>query len=130
MATVMVVDDSHVMRRVIVSFLEDHTPHDVVAEAENGEDAYRKYRYYEPDLVTMDITMPVLDGIQATKKIIKEFPDAKIIMVSAVSQKDRVVEAIKSGAKNFILKPVSAEKVISIVQRVLTENANGNSGPV
>ncbi len=125
MARILVVDDVSVMRKKIgVMLLE--AGHSVVAEAEDGEQAFREYEKYQPDIVLMDITMPVLDGIGAVKKIIRSYPKAKIIMVSALAQKRMVLMALQSGALNYILKPVEYSKLVETIQRVMVENAQSN----
>lgn len=111
MATVMIVDDSAVMRKVVANIINKHTEHTVIGEAVNGEDAIQKYTALKPDVVTMDITMPVMDGISAVYHIIQSHPDANIIMLSSEGQRKNVMSAIKSGAKNFLLKPLRASKV-------------------
>ena len=113
MAKIMVVDDSKVMRKKIAALLE---------EAGHGRDAFMAYARYNPDLVTMDITMPVMDGIQAVKKIVPNYPDAKIIMISSLGQQDMVMEAIRNGAKHFIVKPFTAEKAKEIINKVLSQD--------
>jgi len=118
MSTILVVDDSAIMRRNLVTILTQ-AGHTVVAEAINGGQAHLFYRTHLPDLVTMDITMPGLNGIEAVKLIMKDYPDAKIVMVSALSQKNMVFEAIELGAKHYLIKPIIAETVISVVNKVL-----------
>ncbi|MFZ5351171.1 MAG: response regulator [Bacillota bacterium] len=118
MARVMVVDDAVFMRSVIKSILVN-AGHKIVAEASNGEEALKKYIAYKPDLVTMDITMPDIDGVEGVKRITEFDPAANIIMVSALAQKNLVVKAIRSGAKHYILKPVDEVKVIEVVNEVL-----------
>lgn len=93
--------------------------HTVVGEAINGGQAHLMYRTHVPDLVTMDITMPTVNGIEAVKLIKKEFPDAKIVMVSALDQRSMVLEALKQGAKHYIIKPINPETVINVVNKVL-----------
>ncbi|MFZ2958690.1 MAG: response regulator [Candidatus Ozemobacteraceae bacterium] len=115
---VMVVDDSMVMR-VMLKQLLTKNGYEVVAEAVNGADAVAKYPLSKPDLVTMDITMPDMDGITAVKEIIKLDPNAKIIMCSAMGTMDKVKAAILAGAKNFLVKPLQPEKVLTTVQLVL-----------
>lgn len=124
MATILIVDDSSIARRNLATILTD-AGHTIVAEALNGEIAYIEYERYLPDLVTMDITMPTLDGIGAVRKIMNDFPDANIIMVSALDQKNMILLAIQSGAKHYIIKPFTADKVIKVVSEVLffSENA-------
>jgi DNA-binding NarL/FixJ family response regulator len=114
----MVVDDAPILRKNI-SFILTQNGHEVVAEAENGTQAIMKYGIHNPDLVTMDVSMPYTSGIEALVKIRAKFPDAKVIMISTESQKNLVLQALKSGAKNFIIKPVIPEKLIEVVNAVL-----------
>ena len=95
--------------------------YEVVAEAENGIEAVEKYKEFRPDVVTMDIVMPEMTGIEALKEIIKIDEDARIIMCSALGQDSLVMEALDSGAKDFIVKPFQPEKVLDVVVRILTE---------
>ena len=118
MAKILVSDDAAFMRMMIKDILTK-AGHEVVGEAENGTVAIAKYKDLRPDLVTMDITMPDVDGIQALKAIKEVDPDAKIIMCSAMGQQAMVIEAIQSGAKDFIVKPFQPDKVIASVTRVL-----------
>jgi len=106
------------MRMTLAKMLENGG-HTVVGEAENGQRAIELYREVRPDVVTMDITMPEMTGIEAVKKIVREFPDAKIIICSALGQQKLVVEAIESGAKDFIVKPFDETRVLEAVERVL-----------
>lgn len=121
MARILIVDDSSFIRMKLKEILES-AGHEVVAEASNGMIASVKYKEYRPDIVTMDISMPTTDGIEALRKITGEDPGAKIIMISAMGQKLMVLEALKSGAKHFILKPFVKEKVIEVVQKVIDQN--------
>lgn len=118
MAKVMVVDDSKLIRKVLVEIFKEDTNLDVVADAENGLDAYEKYKKYKPDLVTMDMVMPVMNGIDALSKILNEFPDAAIVMVSAMNKKHMVINAIRKGAKSFILKPINKKKILGVVKEL------------
>lgn len=118
MARVLIVDDSAIMRRNLKAILVQ-AGHTVVGEAINGGQAHLMYRTYVPDLVTMDITMPNVNGIEAVKLIKKEFPDAKIVMVSALDQRGMVLEALKQGANHYIIKPITSEIVIDVVNKVL-----------
>lgn len=118
MARILVVDDSAVMRKNLVSILTQGG-HTVVGEAMSGGQAHLMYRTYLPDLVTMDITMPGINGIDAVKLIIKDYPDAKIIMVSALNQRNMVFEALEHGAKHYLIKPVTPDSVKTVVQKVL-----------
>ena len=115
---ILIVDDAAFMRMMIKDILTKND-YEVVGEAENGLKAIEKYKELAPDLVLMDITMPELDGIQAVKQI-KEFDvDAKIVMCSAMGQQAMVIESIQAGAKDFIVKPFQAERVIEAIQKVL-----------
>ena len=118
MARILVVDDAKFMRMTLSNILTKAN-HEVIGEGENGEEAIRLYRELKPDLVTMDITMPVLSGLDAVKEIKKEDPTAKVIMCSAMGQQKMVVEAIEAGAKDFIVKPFDESRVIDAVSRVL-----------
>lgn len=118
MARILVVDDSGIVRRNMEIMLKS-AGHEVVAEADNGLSAYVEYKKRLPDLVTMDLTMPGMDGIEAMQKIIVDFPLAKIIVVSGENQKDIIVKAIRCGACHFIVKPMNTEKVLSVVNMVL-----------
>lgn len=118
MARIMIADDAMIMRRNLGLILEK-AGHEIVAEANNGDEAYEGYGKYQPDLVTMDITMPVMDGLAAVKKIISSYPNAKIIVISAQGNKYSVMEAIMNGAASFIVKPIDSKKVIKVVNKVL-----------
>jgi len=118
MARVLVVDDAAFMRMTIKQIIEANN-HTMVAEAENGVKAIEKYSETKPDLVLMDITMPEMDGIQALKKIKELDPGASVIMCSAMGQQAMVIESIQSGAKDFIVKPFQADRVIEAVKKVV-----------
>lgn len=119
MATkVLVVDDAAFMRMMIKDILEKNG-FEVVGEAGNGIKGIEMYKSEKPDIVTMDITMPEMDGIQALKAI-KEFdPSAKVIMCSAMGQQSMVMDAIRAGAKDFIVKPFQADRVIEAIKKVV-----------
>ncbi|HDL60322.1 MAG TPA: response regulator [candidate division WOR-3 bacterium] len=119
MVKVLVVDDAAFMRMLVKKILLQ-AGHQVVGEAGNGKEAIEKYEKLRPDLVTMDIVMPEMDGINAVKEIMKIDPNAKIIMITAVGQEAKVMEALKSGAKGYIVKPFQAPKVIEEINRVLS----------
>ncbi len=118
MKKVLIVDDAAFMRLAIKNILEKHD-FDVVDEAENGQVGINKYKELKPDLVTMDITMPELDGLSALKQIIAYDPNAKVVMVSAMGQEQMVMEAIKNGARSFIVKPFKEDHVIQTLSKVL-----------
>ncbi len=118
MKKVLIVDDAAFMRMAIKNILVKHD-YDVVDEAENGLAGFNKYKDLKPDLVTMDITMPELDGLAALKQIMAFDPNAKVVMVSAMGQEQMVMEAIKSGAKSFIVKPFKEDHVIQTLSKLL-----------
>lgn len=118
MAKVLIVDDAAFMRMMIKDILEKNN-FEIVGEASNGLIAVELYKKERPDVVTMDITMPDMDGIQAVKAI-KEFdPNAKVVMCSAMGQQSMVMDAIKAGAKDFIVKPFQADRVLEAINKVL-----------
>lgn len=117
---VLIVDDAMFMRAMIRDILINSGRYEVIGEAANGEEALIKYQELKPDLVTMDIVMPQMDGIEATKEIIKLDPNAKIVMCSALGQEALVIESIAAGAKDFIVKPFSAEKVLKVIDAVVS----------
>jgi two-component system chemotaxis response regulator CheY len=116
--SVLVCDDAIFMRTMISDILAQ-AGFEVVGEAETGAQAVEKYRQLKPDLVTMDIVMPDMGGIDAVREIVKNDPDAKILMCSAMGQQALVVEAIQAGAKDFVVKPFQPSRVLEAVQRVL-----------
>lgn len=115
---VLLVDDAAFMRMMIKDILSKNG-FEILGEAENGAKAVEKYKELNPDLVVMDITMPEMDGIQAVKAIKEINPDAKIIMCSAMGQQAMVIEAIQAGAKDFIVKPFQADRVLEAVKKAL-----------
>jgi len=118
LARVLIVDDAAFMRMMLRDILEK-MGHEVVGEATNGQEAVDAYRRLKPDLVTMDIIMPDVMGIEAVKGIMKENPQAKIVMVSALGQQAMVKEAIESGARDFVIKPFQEANVIKTIENVL-----------
>ncbi|MEA2713163.1 MAG: two-component system, chemotaxis family, chemotaxis protein CheY [Gemmatimonadales bacterium] len=116
--TVLVCDDAIFMRTMISDILSQ-AGFEVVGEADSGVQAVAKYRQLKPDLVTMDIVMPDMGGIEAVREICKSDPEAKILMCSAMGQQALVVEAIQAGAKDFVVKPFQPSRVLEAVQRVL-----------
>ncbi len=115
---ILIVDDAAFMRMMIKDILTKNG-YNIAAEAENGKIAVDKYNEVKPDLVLMDITMPEMDGIQALKTIKGNDPNAMVIMCSAMGQQAMVIEAIQSGAKDFIVKPFQAERVLEAVKKVV-----------
>ncbi|ADI01746.1 MAG TPA: response regulator [Syntrophothermus lipocalidus] len=116
--TVLVVDDAAFMRMMIKDILTKNG-YAVVGEAENGLVALEKYKELNPDLVTMDITMPEMDGITAVREIRKIDPGAKIIMCSAMGQQAMVIDAIQAGARDFVVKPFQPERVVEAVSKAI-----------
>jgi len=117
MAKVLVVDDSEFMRMRCRQLLSGQGYE--VVEASNGEEAVARYEEEKPDLVMMDITMPVMDGITAVREIKKRDPQARIIMCSALGQQAMVLEAVKAGAKDFVVKPFQPERLVATVRKFL-----------
>ena len=115
---VLVVDDAAFMRMMVKDILSKNG-YDVVGEAENGLKAVEKYQELKPDLTTMDITMPEMDGISAVKEIMKINKGAKVVMCSAMGQQAMVIDAIQAGAKDFIVKPFQPDRVIEAISKVL-----------
>ncbi len=119
MAKIMVVDDAAFLRAMLKDILVK-AGHEVITEAENGLEAVDKYRSLRPDLVTMDITMPVMEGVEAVKEIRKIDPSANIVMCSAMGQKNLIIEAIQSGAKDFIVKPFQSNRVLEAISKAIS----------
>ncbi|AUG57867.1 response regulator [Acetivibrio saccincola] len=117
MKRVLIADDAAFMRTSLRLMLEKNG-YKIVAEAENGNVAFDKYKEVSPDIVTMDITMPICNGIEAVKKIKEYDKDAKIIMISSMGQESFVREAVLAGAKGFIVKPFKEETVIEAIKRL------------
>jgi two-component system, chemotaxis family, chemotaxis protein CheY len=118
MARVLVVDDAAFMRKMVTDALTKGG-HEVVGEAGTGVEAVDRYRDLKPDVMTLDITMPEKDGLAALKEIIELDPDAKVIMCSALGQESKVLESIKLGAKDFVVKPFKPDRVIEAVGKAL-----------
>ena len=116
---VVVADDHGVVREGIRHVLSGEAGFEIVGEAETGVQAVEKYKQLRPDLVTMDIVMPDMGGIEAVREICRTDPDAKVLMCSAMGQQALVVEAIQAGAKDFVVKPFQPSRVLEAVQRVL-----------
>ncbi|MCL5934966.1 MAG: response regulator [Firmicutes bacterium] len=116
---ILIVDDAAFMRMMIKNILLKNG-YEVVGEAENGKQALGIYKENKPDLVTMDITMPEMDGIESVKAIRSMDPSASIIMCSAMGQQSMVMDAIQAGAKDFIVKPFQQDRLLQAVERVLS----------
>ena len=125
----MIVDDAMFMRNMIAEIFNGkkykEEDYHVVAEAENGIEAVEKYKEHNPDIVTMDIVMPEMTGIEALKEIMGMDSGANVIMCSALGQDSLVMEALDAGAKDFIVKPFQPEKVLDVVTRILDETRGG-----
>lgn len=115
--TVLITDDTAFMRMTLRNVIEKNG-YEVVGEASDGEQAIELYKELRPDMVTMDITMPKMDGITAIKEIMRIDPEAKIIVCSAMGQKPMVIEALSAGAKDFLVKPFDAERVVESLRKI------------
>jgi two-component system chemotaxis response regulator CheY len=118
MANILIVDDAAFMRMMIRGIVEPFG-HEVVGEAKDGIEAIAKYKELKPDLVTLDITMPNMDGLEALKEIRKFDANAKIIMCSAMGQQSFVLDAIRAGAKDFLVKPFQPDRVMEAINKNL-----------
>jgi two-component system chemotaxis response regulator CheY len=118
MARVLVVDDAAFMRKLLSDALASGG-HEVVGEAGNGEEAIDRFRELKPELTTLDITMPQKDGLAALAEIMAMDPTAKVVMCSAVGQEGKVLEAVKLGARDFVVKPFQAARVLEAVGKAL-----------
>ena len=115
---ILVVDDAMFMRTMIKNLLKSNSEFEVIGEAENGVEAIQKYKELQPDIVTLDITMPEMDGLEALKEIMKIDSSAKVVICSAMGQQGMVLDAIKGGANDFIVKPFQADRVIEALTKV------------
>ncbi len=120
MLNILVVDDSLIIRKTLTTELEK-IGHKVIAQAKSGKEAIEVYDKCMPDLVTMDITMPIMSGIEALKAIRKNYKDAQIIMVTSHGEEKLVMDAISSGAKGYILKPINQDKLITVINKIFPE---------
>jgi len=118
-ARILVCDDSAFMRMMLKKVLIENG-HEIVGEAGDGMEAVQMFRLHKPDLATMDITMPKMDGIQAVTHIHEENPLARIVMVTALGQRAIITDALKAGAADFIVKPFDGEQVVETIKKVLT----------
>lgn len=114
----IVVDDAVFMRTLLKKMIEEVENYKVLGEGSNGYEAIEQARTNQPDIMTLDITMPDMDGIRAVKEVLKVSPNTKIIMVSAMGQQSMVIEAIKLGAKDFVVKPFEKSRVIQAIRNV------------
>jgi two-component system chemotaxis response regulator CheY len=118
MKRILITDDALFMRVTLKNILSNNGYTDL-DEAANGQEALDKCEAHKPDLVTLDITMPIMDGVTAAKAIKEKYPDVIVIMCTAMGQKDIVMEAIKAGAKDFIVKPFQPDRVIDSVKKLI-----------
>lgn len=119
MAKILIVDDSRTSRKILRGILEE-LGYEVIGEATNGEEGVKMYEELKPDLVTLDITMPIMDGIDALKHIMAKDSSAKVVMVTAAGQKGNVVDALKLGAFDFISKPFEPEVISSSLKKAFS----------
>jgi len=116
---ILIVDDALIMRMMLKDILTVSGGYEICGEAEDGFEAIEKFKELKPDLVTMDIIMPKCTGIEALKEIIKLDKNARVIVITAIDQREALMDAIKSGAKDFIVKPFDEERVVSAVSKAL-----------
>jgi len=117
--TILIADDAEFMRAMLRQIIED-MEWTIAGEACDGKEAIAQYRQFRPDLVLLDITMPNLDGTEALEAILAEDPQAQVVMITALGQKDQVLKAIKAGARDFIIKPFDHDRVADTLTRILT----------
>lgn len=118
MTTVLIVDDSRTSRKILESILSENG-FTVIGQACDGNEGVTKYKELKPDIVTMDITMPVMDGVESLRCIKEYDPKAKVVMVTAAGQKNKIIEALKLGVDDFLTKPYEAEEIISTIKKIL-----------
>ena len=126
-ATILIADDLSFMRMIQKEILAERG-YSVVGEAVDGQQAVEKYKSLRPDLVILDITMPNMNGLEAMRKILAFDTKARIIMCSALGQQNLIVDAIRAGVKDFIVKPFRPERILSAIQKALGEQKNGMPG--
>lgn len=122
-AKILIAEDSAYMRSILKDLLL-RNGYDVTGEAENGREALELYEKLKPDIVTLDIMMPEMSGIQALKELKESYPDSRVLMSASMGQQNLVVEAIRAGASDFFIKPVQAEKVVEAIERALHQRHN------
>lgn len=115
---ILIVDDANFMRMMVKNTLIPHG-YEIAGEAANGEEAVAKYEMLHPDLVTMDITMKVKDGLEAAREILARHPDARIVMVTALGQEKMLADSIAAGVRDFVVKPFEPERIVSAVRKAL-----------
>jgi len=116
---ILTADDHHLIRAGVSSFLATEPGLEVVAEAANGEEALEKYREVQPDVVLMDLSMPVMDGLQATRAILAEFPDARIVVLTTYAGDEDIHRALEAGAMGYLVKDMLAAEVLKVIRSVM-----------
>lgn len=117
MAKILIVDDSRTSRKMLRNILESNG-HEIIDEAVNGQEGVQKFQALKPDVVTLDITMPVVDGVEALKMIKALDPESKVVMVTAAGQKNKMIECIKAGAKEFLTKPFEQQEIVDVINKM------------
>ena len=117
MAKILIVDDSRTSRKMLRNILESNG-HEIIDEAVNGQEGVQKFQALKPDVVTLDITMPVVDGVEALKMIKALDPESKVVMVTAAEQKNKMIECIKAGANEFLTKPFEQQEIVDVINKM------------
>ena len=117
MAKILIVDDSRTSRKMLRNILESNG-HEIIDEAVNGQEGVQKFQALNPDVVTLDITMPVVDGVEALKMIKALDPESKVVMVTAAGQKNKMIECIKAGANEFLTKPFEQQEIVDVINKM------------
>lgn len=117
MAKILIVDDSRTSRKMLRNILESNG-HEIIDEAINGQEGVQKFQALKPDVVTLDITMPVVDGVEALKMIKALDPESKVVMVTAAGQKNKMIECIKAGANEFLTKPFEQQEIVDVINKM------------
>ena len=117
MAKILIVDDSRTSRKMLRNILESNG-HEIIDEAVNGQEGVQKFQALQPDVVTLDITMPVVDGVEALKMIKALDPESKVVMVTAAGQKNKMIECIKAGANEFLTKPFEQQEIVDVINKM------------
>ena len=117
MAKILIVDDSRTSRKMLRNILESNG-HEIIDEAVNGQEGVQKFQALKPNVVTLDITMPVVDGVEALKMIKALDPESKVVMVTAAGQKNKMIECIKAGANEFLTKPFEQQEIVDVINKM------------
>ena len=117
MAKILIVDDSRTSRKMLRNILESNG-HEIIDEAVNGQEGVQKFQALKPDVVTLDITMPGVDGVEALKMIKALDPESKVVMVTAAGQKNKMIECIKAGANEFLTKPFEQQEIVDVINKM------------